>query len=78
MSSSNAFEPGERDANASGDATAEVLPKMQGNREADIGEPDDGNVGLGVFGHCIEQKSVGFHLKSRRTVGDGHYTRLDI
>ena len=46
MSCSNAYEPGERDASA-GDATAEVLAKIQGIGEADSGESDDGNIGLG-------------------------------
>ena len=49
MSCSNAFEPGERKADAAGDATTEVLAKIQGIGEADSGESDDGNIGLGSF-----------------------------
>ena len=49
MSCSNASEPGERNANAVGDATAEVLAKIQGIGEADSDESDDGNIGLGSF-----------------------------
>ena len=49
MSCSNASEPGERNADAIGDATTEVLAKIQGIREANSGESDDGNIGLGSF-----------------------------
>ena len=49
MSCSNASEPGERNANAVGGATAEVLAKIQGIGEADSSESDDGNIRLGSF-----------------------------
>ena len=49
MSCSNAFEPGERNADAAGDAATKVLAKIQVIGEADSGEPDDGNIGWGVF-----------------------------
>ena len=49
MSCSNASEPGERNVDAAGDATTEVLTKIQGIGVADSGESDDGNLGLGSF-----------------------------
>ena len=49
MSCSNASEPGERNAAAAGDATTEVLAKIQGIGEADSSESGDGNIGLGSF-----------------------------
>ena len=49
MSCSNVTEPGERNADAAGDATTEVIAKIQGIGEADGGESDDGNIGLGSF-----------------------------
>ena len=49
MSCSNAFEPGERNADAAGDATTEVLAKRQVIGEVDSGESDDGNIGWGFF-----------------------------
>ena len=49
MSCNNASEPGERDANAVGDAIAGVLAKTQGIGEASGGESNAGNIGLGSF-----------------------------
>ena len=49
MSSSDTCEPGERDANAAGDATTKVLAKIQGIGEADSSESNAGNVGLVSF-----------------------------
>ena len=49
MSCSNASEPGDRNADAAGDATAEALAEIQGIGEADSGESDDRNIGLGSF-----------------------------
>ena len=49
MSCNNASELGERNVDAVGDATTEVLTKIQGVGEADSGESDDGNLGLGSF-----------------------------
>ena len=49
MSCSTASEPGERDADAVGDATTKVLIEIQGVGEVDSGESDDGNLGLGLF-----------------------------
>ena len=48
MSYSNAYEPGVRDTNAAGDATTEVLAKIKDIGEANSGEADDGNIGLGL------------------------------
>ena len=49
MNCSNASEPGESDANATGDAAANALAKIQGIGEVDSGELDDGNIVLGSF-----------------------------
>ena len=49
MSCSNAYEPGEKDANVARDAATKVLAKIQGIGEVDTGESDDGNIGLGSF-----------------------------
>ena len=49
MSCSTASEPGERNADAVGDATTKVLTEIQGVGEADSGESDDGDLGLGLF-----------------------------
>ena len=49
MSYSTASEPGERNADAIGDATTEVLTVIQGIGETDSGDSDDGDFGLGLF-----------------------------
>ena len=49
MNCSNASEPGESDANDTGDAAANVLAKIQGIGEVDSGELDDRNIVLGSF-----------------------------
>ena len=49
MSCNTASEPGERNADAVGNATTKVLTEIQGVGEADSGESDDGNLGLGLF-----------------------------
>ena len=49
MSCSTASKPGERNADAVGDATTKVLTKIQVIGEANSGESDDRDLGLDLF-----------------------------